>query len=80
MLVATHCLPLHRHHKLLVFKLSAITMCTQQILKYTCGCKHNGAFQQCAERTGTNVRCEEISNEIDNIDNYCKEHTVSSTK
>ncbi|SJL08764.1 uncharacterized protein ARMOST_12134 [Armillaria ostoyae] len=53
------------------------TMCSDQTVIYTCGCKHAGKyFKQCPEREGTNVRCNNVESKDYNVDGYCLKHTV----
>ncbi|KAK0463242.1 uncharacterized protein EV420DRAFT_1523463 [Desarmillaria tabescens] len=56
-------------------------MCNQQIFKYVqCGCKRDGLFEQCAERTGTIARCDKIETNVLNVvETYCRKHTVPTT-
>ncbi|KAL2173547.1 uncharacterized protein P884DRAFT_264901 [Thermothelomyces heterothallicus CBS 202.75] len=52
-------------------------MCTSKFIKYTCGCKKEMEFVQCAERQGTNVKCDPVRKEwARDSANYCSRHLV----
>ncbi|KAF2747865.1 hypothetical protein M011DRAFT_467455 [Sporormia fimetaria CBS 119925] len=52
-------------------------MCTSKMIKYTCGCKYEMEFEQCAKRQGTNVKCDPITKEFGKDgENYCPKHLV----
>lgn len=52
-------------------------MCESQYLKYTCGCKREMEFVQCAARQGTNVKCHPIIKRwVKDSTNYCSRHLV----
>ncbi|KAK8211803.1 hypothetical protein IWZ01DRAFT_246825 [Phyllosticta capitalensis] len=53
------------------------TMCTSKLIKYTCGCQKEMEFVQCAQRQGTNVKCDPITPQLEkNSTHYCPKHLV----
>lgn len=52
-------------------------MCTSKFIKYTCGCKKEMEFIQCAERQGTNVKFRPVTKQWGkNSTNYRSRHLV----
>lgn len=53
-------------------------MCTSFYIQYTCGCRKEMEFVQCAERQGTNVKCKPVRKEPGkDSTNYCRGHLVN---
>ncbi|KAF2459723.1 hypothetical protein BDY21DRAFT_336313 [Lineolata rhizophorae] len=56
-------------------------MRTQDYRKYTCGCRKQEEFRQCAARQGTNVKCSPVSqNRLPNSTHMCPRHMVKPGK
>jgi hypothetical protein len=52
-------------------------MCTSHYVTYTCGCKKEMLFEQCAERRGTIVKCNPVVKVLGKeAENYCQGHLV----
>lgn len=55
--------------------------CTQNYLQYSCGCKKAAEFEQCVERRGTNVKCDQVEKLVAKfVEHYCKDHLVDNNK
>ncbi|KAK4206603.1 hypothetical protein QBC37DRAFT_300481 [Rhypophila decipiens] len=56
-------------------------MCIQTFRQYTCGCKKNEEYKQCAERLGTNVICTPVERvALDPSAHMCRNHMVKQGK
>jgi hypothetical protein len=54
-------------------------MCTSHYITYTCGSKKEMEFIQCAERRGTNVKCDPIVQVLGKeAQSYCASHLVEA--
>jgi len=56
-------------------------MCKQMYREYTCGCKKEGEFIQCAARRGTGVKCDPVEKvELEAAIHMCSDHMVKPGK
>jgi hypothetical protein len=54
-------------------------MCTSHYITYTCGRKKEMEFVQCAERRGTNVKCDPVVQVLGKeAQSYCASHLVEA--
>lgn len=52
-------------------------MCHTKFIAYSCGCKTQSEFVQCAERQGTNLKCHPLgAGEVRQSGHYCANHLV----
>jgi hypothetical protein len=56
-------------------------MCTQDYRVYTCGCKKDERFHQCADKSGINEKCTPMAkNKLENATHMCVQHMVKAGK
>jgi hypothetical protein len=61
--------------------LTHLQMCTQDYRVYTCGCKKDEEYRQCAAKFGTNEICTPmVKNKLESATHMCITHMVPAGK